>query len=281
MAVPFYVRWMPRRAVSRTLGFLARRQVPRWLLRRVLNAYCKGFGVDLTEAARPLDAYRTFDDFFTRELRDGLRPTDPDPAALVSPVDARVYMSGTVDAGTILQAKGVPYTLAALLGSPEDAAPFDGGTFVTAYLSPKDYHRIHWPLGGTIDHLRHLPGDLWPVNDRALAGVPALFARNERVALLGRTATGAAFALVPVGALNVGSIGLEFHDTRTNRPFRRSPRTVVFAPPVVATRGDRAAWFSFGSAVVLLMSPAAGRLDALAPGTILRVGRRIGTVTRG
>lgn len=278
MAVPLLVRLLPRRTVSRTLGFLARRRVPRWLLRPVLRAYCKGFGVELGEAARPLEAYRTFDDFFTRELRDGLRPVDPDPAALTSPVDARVYMAGAVDAGTILQAKGVPYTVAALLGSADDARPFDGGTFVTAYLSPKDYHRIHWPLSGRVERIRHLPGDLWPVNDRALAGVPGLFARNERVAILGRTATGAAFAMVPVGALNVGSIGLEFHATRTNRPLRRSPRTVEFAPPLEVERGARAAWFSFGSAVVLLLSPAAGRLDAVEPGTTLRVGRRIGTL---
>ncbi len=279
MSVPFYVRFMPRRLVSRTLGFLARRRVPRWLLQRVLRAYCKGFGVDLTEAAAPLESFRTFDAFFTRPLRDGLRPLDPDPAAFLSPVDARVYMSGAVEAGTILQAKGVPYTLADLLGSADDAAPFDGGTFVTAYLSPKDYHRIHWPLTGAVDHIRHLPGDLWPVNDRALAGVRGLFARNERIAILGRTSSGAAFAMVPVGALNVGSIGLEFHDVRTNRPFRRAPRTIPFAPPVAATRGDRAAWFSFGSAVVLLLSPGAGRLDALEPGTLLRVGRRMGTLT--
>lgn len=277
--VPLLVRAMPRRALSRVTGALASMRLPGFVLAPFLWAYAKGFGVDRSEAARGLASYRTFNDFFTRELRPGLRPVDPDPAAVVSPVDARVYASGAVEAGTILQAKGVPYTVADLLGSAQDAAAFQGGTFLTAYLSPKDYHRIHWPLDGTVDHARHLPGDLWPVNDRALAGVVGLFARNERVAILGRTAAGAPFALVPVGALNVGSIRLAFSDLRTNRIGVHAPRDVALPSPVVARRGDEAARFAFGSAIVLLLAPSAGRLDAVEPGTVLRLGRRIGSLT--
>ncbi len=272
-----FVRLMPRLALSRAMGFLAELPVPRLLLVPVLRAYAKGFGADLAEAARPLGAYRSFNDFFTRELKDGLRPVDADPAAFVSPVDGRVYASGAVEAGTIVQCKGVSYRVADLLGSEVDAAPFDGGTFLTCYLSPKDYHRIHWPFDATVARIRHLPGDLWPVNDGALAGVPRLFARNERVAILGTTARGAAVALVPVGALNVGSIRLAFHRLRTNRGGPAIPRTLPISPPVEARRGAEAARFAFGSAVVLLVSRAAGRLDALEPHTIVRYGRRIGT----
>lgn len=275
------VRLLPRRALSRTMGWLAQRRAPSFLLRPILALYTKGFGADLSEAARPLAAYATFNDFFTRELKDGLRPVDPSPDALVSPVDGRVYASGAVDAGTILQAKGVPYRVADLLGSEEDASRFDGGTFLTCYLSPRDYHRIHWPFDGTVDRARHLPGDLWPVNDRALAGVPRLFARNERVAILGRLATGGDVALVPVGALNVGSIRLAFHDLRTNRIGRKTPVTHALDPAVPARRGGEAARFAFGSAVVLLVSRSAGRLDPLEPGTVVRVGRRIGTRAGG
>jgi len=274
-----FVRLMPRRMLSRAMGFLAELPMPRLLLVPVLRAYAKGFGADLSEAARPLGAYRSFNDFFTRELRDGLRPLDADPTSLVSPVDGRVYASGAVEAGTILQCKGVSYRVADLLGSEADAAPFHGGTFLTCYLSPKDYHRIHWPFDASVTRIRHLPGDLWPVNDAALAGVPRLFARNERVAILGTTAAGAAVALVPVGALNVGSIRLAFHRLRTNRGAPAVPRTIAIAPPVQARRGAEAARFAFGSAVVLLVSRAAGRIDPVEPHTIVRYGRRIGAQT--
>ena len=273
-----FVRLMPRLMLSRAMGFLAELPMPSLLLVPVLRAYAKGFGADLSEAARPLGAYASFNDFFTRELRDGLRPVDPDPRALVSPVDGRVYASGAVEAGTILQCKGVTYRVADLLGSEADAAPFEGGTFLTCYLSPKDYHRIHWPFDATVARIRHLPGDLWPVNDGALAGVPGLFARNERVAILGTTAAGAAVALVPVGALNVGSIRLAFHRLRTNRGAPAVPRTLPIDPPVAARRGAEAARFAFGSAVVLLVSRAAGRIEPVEPHSIVRYGRRIGAL---
>lgn len=269
-----FVRLLPRRAMSRALGFLAELPVPSLLLRPVLWAYSKGFGVDRSECARPFGAYRSFNDFFTRELREGLRPLAADP--VVSPVDARVYMSGAVEGGTILQVKGVPYAVADLLGSATDAAPFDGGSFVTAYLSPKDYHRIHWPVDGTVERIRHLPGDLWPVNDGALAGVPGLFARNERVAILGTTDAGHAFALVPVGALNVGSIRLAFHPLRTNRRGRREPVDISLPAPVRAQRGVEAARFAFGSAVVLLLARSADPLPRPEPGAVLRMGARLG-----
>jgi phosphatidylserine decarboxylase len=272
-----FVRALPRRAVSRAMGWLAELPVPSPLLTPVLAAYARGFGADLSEAARPLRAYASFNDFFTRELRPGLRPVDPAPASVVSPVDGRVYASGEVESGTIVQAKGVPYRVGDLLGSDEDAARFDGGTFVTCYLSPRDYHRIHWPFDGSVDRIRHLPGDLWPVNDRALAGVPRLFARNERVAILGRLAAGGDVALVPVGALNVGSIRLAFHPLRTNRGGPAAPRAASFDPPVAARRGAEAARFAFGSAVVLLLARSAGRLDPLPPGAVVRYGCRIGT----
>jgi len=271
------VRALPRRAVSRAMGWLAELPVPAPLLVPVLNAYVKAFGADLSEAARPLRGYASFNDFFTRELRDGLRPIDLAPTSLVSPVDGRVYASGDVDEGTILQAKGVPYRVADLLGDDGDAARFDGGTFVTCYLAPRDYHRIHWPFDGTVDRIRHLPGDLWPVNDRALAGVPRLFARNERVAILGRLTGGGDVALVPVGALNVGSIRLAFHQLRTNRGGSDAPRAASFHPPVAARRGAEAARFAFGSAVVLLVARSAGRLDPLPSGAVVRYGCRIGT----
>jgi phosphatidylserine decarboxylase len=274
---PLLVRLLPRRLVSRTAGFLGRRRAPGFALRPILRWYARRFGVDLAEAAHPLESYRSFLAFFTRPLRAGARPMPDDPLAIVSPADGRAYRTGTVEAGTVLQAKGVPYALADLLGSAEDAARFEGGTYHVVYLSPGDYHRFHWPLSGHVDTVRHLPGDLWPVNERAVRGVRGLFVRNERVALLGRTGCGGAFAFVPVGALNVGSIRLAFHDVRTNRWRRGAPRT--WTVDARGRRGDELGRFDFGSSIVLVLSPEAGRLDALEAGARLCVGQPIGRLS--
>lgn len=273
------VRALPRRLVSRALGRLANARAPRVVLSPVLSLYCKRFRVDLDEADRPLSDYATFNDFFTRALKPGLRPLDADPAAIVSPVDGRVHASGPVESGTILQAKGVPYRLEDLLGSAEDARLFDGGAFATLYLSPRDYHRIHMPFDGALSRVRHVPGDLWPVNDEAVAAVPRLFARNERAACVGALPSGAPFAMVPVGALNVGSIRLTFHPLRTNRPVH-GPALSTFEPPAALRRGEEFGRFEFGSAVVLLLSRAAGTLSPLEPQAPVRLGRAIGRLPR-
>jgi phosphatidylserine decarboxylase len=269
------VRALPRRLVSRTLGAAAGMRVPGFVLRPALSLYCRHFDVDLSESERPLSDYATFNDFFTRALKPGARPLDADPAALLSPVDGRVHASGPIEQGAILQAKGVPYRLEDLLGSADDARLFDGGTFATLYLSPRDYHRIHHPADGELLRVRPLPGDLWPVNDEAVSRVPRLFARNERVACVGRFASGAPYAMVPVGALNVGSIRLTFVPLRTNRSIL-SRDVVAFDPPLSVRRGEEFGRFEFGSAVVLLLSKAAGEVFPLESRSPVRLGRPIG-----
>lgn len=270
---------LPRRAVSRLLGQLGRARVPGPLLRAFLGWYARAYGADLRQAERPLEAYRTFLDFFTRRLTPDARPLPADPAAVASPADGRVVQAGPVERGRLLQAKGAAYPLAELLGGAAEAEALAGGTFLTVYLAPGDYHRFHWPLDGRLTGVRHLPGDLWPVNDRAVASVPRLFVRNERVALTGRTAAGAPFAVVPVGALNVGSIRL------TALPRLRTNRCVAGASPAAALdlpgrRGEELGWFEFGSSIVLLLGAEAGRLDPLAPGTPLRMGQPVGRLAR-
>jgi phosphatidylserine decarboxylase len=257
------------------MGILGRAPAPGFVLRPVLRAYARAFRADLAEMERPLEDYRTFLDFFTRTLKPGARSWPDDPRAVASPADGRIHVAGEVRAGTALQAKGIPYAVSDLLGSAEDAAAFEGGTFSVVYLAPGDYHRFHWPFDATVDTVRHLPGDLWPVNDRALAGVPGLFARNERVAVLGRTPDGGAFAVVPVGALDVGSIRLAFHPVRTNGVGRARPRTWSLAG-IGGKRGAELGRFEFGSSIVLLLSAAAGALDPLVRGTRVRLGDPIG-----
>ena len=170
--------------------------------------------------------------------------------------------------------KGTTYRVADLLDDPATAADLEGGTFVTIYLAPGDYHRYHWPFDGSVNTVRHLPGDLWPVNERSVEGVSGLFTVNERVSVLGKTAGERVFAYVPVGALNVGSIRLAFHDLRTNLCCRkRAPDAWIEAP---GRRGDEFGLFEFGSTIVLLLAADGGQIEALEPGTRLRMGDPIG-----
>jgi phosphatidylserine decarboxylase len=271
-----FVRALPRKAVSRAMGVLSSTPFPRALLAPAIAAYARGFGVDLSEAAPA--RYRSFRDFFARSLREGVRPLDPDPAAILCPVDGRVHAAGAIEAGSAVPVKGVPYSTPQLLGDAAEAAALEGGTFQAFYLSPRDYHRIHWPFDGVVEGVRHLPGDLWPVDPAAVDAVPRLFVRNERVAIAGRTPSGP-FAMVAVGALNVGSVRLSFCRLRTNHDAATRPRRHAFDPPLPVRRGEDAGWFELGSAVVLACSPACGRLDALERGSPVRMGRSVGRLT--
>ena len=281
IGIPLALRLLPKRLLSRLVGGLTAWHAPGFLLRPAIARYARAFGADPLEAAEPFEAHTSFRSFFTRALRPDARPLASDPRALVSPCDGAVVLGSSVEEGTILQAKGAPYSLSELLGDGRRAATaaaarFVGGTALIVYLAPGDYHRFHWPWDGRVSEARHLPGDLWPVNARAVAGVPRLFARNERVVLLGELASGRAFAFVPVGALNVGSIRVHaLADLVTNRAFRRaSPSRTGLALP--AERGQELGWFELGSSIVLLLGPGAGGFANLAPAAPLRVGLEIG-----
>lgn len=276
---PFLVRALPRRALSRLMGRLGRVQPPAWIMQQILKRYAKHYRVALDEMVQPLTSYRSFLEFFTRPLKDGARPLASEPTSIVSPADGAVQWAGAIESGQLIQVKGHTYTVADLLGSAHGAQQFLDGTALVAYLSPGDYHRYHWPFDAQVTELRHLPGDLWPVNQRAVRSVPGLFVRNERVVLQGTLPTGGSFAYVPVGALNVGSIRLTDVDLRTNLRSSRM-QSVTVPEEWRAARGAECGWFEFGSSIVLLLSRDAGRLEAFPPGSRLRVGERIGALSR-
>lgn len=275
---PLLVRALPRRGLSRAVGWLAKRRVPGFLLRPMLRMYAARYGANLAESARPLEDFKSFTDFFTRTLAEGARAMPADPNAIASPCDGTASMAGAISDGTVLQVKGHSYAVADLLGDAAEAEAFEGGTFAVLYLAPGDYHRFHWPFAGTLDTLRHVRGDLWPVNERSVESVESLFAVNERVVCLGTLSGGGRFAYIPVGALNVGSIKLAFHDLDTNRA--RGVAAQRWPVTAVGARGDLFGLFELGSTIVLLLARDAGVLTPPEPGTTLRLGDVIGAVKR-
>jgi phosphatidylserine decarboxylase len=267
---------LPKHALSRGAGWLATRPIPRGLRGSVHRGFCRVFGAEPAEAALPLEQYPTVNAFFTRTLRPGLRPVAP--YAIVSPVDATVGAYGDVRSDTLVQAKGRDYSLAALLGSRDLADEFEGGTYTTLYLSPKDYHRIHVPVQGRVTAATYLPGTLWPVNVAAVTNVADLFARNERIVVELAGEQGGRLAVVPVGATMVGTTRLAFDDDLHTNARRREIRHRRYDPPVVVDAGGPLGHFEFGSTVILVCSRDAGTIDPLELGAEVRMGERLGSL---
>ncbi len=197
---------MPKHGISRLVGKFAAAKAG-WLTRVAIARFIKAYGIDMSEAKlqNPED-FATFNDFFTRELQDGARTINPDQDEICYPVDGAISQQGDIVDDQIIQAKGCNYSLVTLLGGKEEtAAPFQGGKFSTIYLAPKDYHRIHMPMAGTLREMIFVPGDLFSVNPLTAQNVPNLFARNERVVAIFDTAIGP-MAMVLVGATIVASI---------------------------------------------------------------------------
>jgi len=269
---------LPVHALSRAAGRLAALRLPGPLQRAEIRLFGRAVGVDFREARDPIESYASLQDFFTRALAKGVRPIDPAPDALVSPCDATWGAAGRVERGRLLQVKGRPYTVAALLGDAAAAGRCEGGAFATFYLSPRDYHRFHTPCEARVEQARYLPGRLWPVNRLGVEGIDGLFAENERIAACFRTPGGAALWLVAVGATLVGKVHVVFDDLSTNHPGRDSVTRVYGDRAPSFAKGEEWGRFEFGSTLVLVAEPRAVRLDAAAPGQPVRLGERIGTL---
>jgi phosphatidylserine decarboxylase len=247
----------------------------------VILGFARLFGVELSEVRDPLESFGSLQDFFTRALIEGVRPTDPAPDAFVAPCDGTWGEAGQVEGGLILQLKGRPYSLAQLLGCEESASRFEGGTYATFYLSPKDYHRFHAPCSLRVEALRYLPGSLWPVNRAGLEGIDGLFAQNERICAFMRPAVGGPsgqLCLVAVGATMVGKVRLRFDDLSTNRPGAEASFHDYGSRGPRLKKGEEWGRFEFGSTIVALATPGLLALGEHVPGQSLVMGRRIGTL---
>ena len=272
---------LPHRLLSAAARRLAYSDHPRlraWLIDTVVRR----FGVDLSEAAQSDPAaYPTFNAFFTRALRPDARVADPDPDALLMPADGRISQCGPIEAGRIFQAKGRSFTAAELLADETAAAPYADGLFATVYLSPRDYHRVHMPWGGRLMRTVHVPGRLFSVGPAAVARVPRLFARNERLVCHFATDFGP-MAVVMVGALLVS--GVETVWSGEEIPAygdRVTGKDYVGGSTVELARFEEMARFNYGSTVIVLLPPGVARLDpGLGAETPVRLGQRLATRLR-
>jgi phosphatidylserine decarboxylase len=269
-------RWVPKSALSRFMGWLASQAWPPMLLRPVIRLYVRVYGIDMSQFALPIEAYPTFNAFFTRPVRPDRRPVTEDPRVLVSPVDGAVIEGGTMTDGRLVQAKGIDYSLEALLDGDPAWRDYVGGQYLGLYLSPKDYHRIHMPCAGRVTRFRYVPGELWTVGPTGWLQVPDLFARNERLITFMRTEFGEV-ALVAVGATVVGKIRVVYHSIESN--LRGAQRVAQTLPqPVLLPKGGELGRFELGSTVILLTRPGEVTLDAMKSRDPVRMGMPIGRV---
>ncbi len=270
---------LPQHALSKLMSYFTHSKNKK-LKHFMITEVIKRYGVNMEEAkVRNVEAYKTFNQFFTRELRHGVRPLTKVQNAIACPADGAVSQAGKITGASVFQAKSKSFSVVDLLGgNVERAVPFIDGDFATIYLSPKDYHRLHMPLTASIREMVHIPGKLFSVNTATTRAVPGLFARNERVAVLCDTAAGP-MALVLVGAIFVSSIETVWHGVVTP-PTTRSLQIWNYGiKKTVLQQGEEMGRFNMGSTIIVLFGKDKIRWeDKLKADTPVKIGEMIGTV---
>lgn len=240
---------LPHHLVSRCMGWFVTRRWE-WLKNWQITTFMRTYKVGLCEAEKQNIAdYATFNEFFTRTLKPGIRPIDASTDTLVSPADGMIGQIGRLNGGAMIQAKGQDYELEGLVGS-DLALDFIDGHFITIYLSPSDYHRVHMPCTGRISKTRYIPGKLFSVNPQTTAAIPQVFARNERLVCVIETEFGPVL-LVMVGAMLVNGIVTRWAGKIT--PFQQNQSINLDKENVSYSKGEEMAYFEFGSTVILIL----------------------------
>lgn len=265
---------LPRRVVTQFIGWFSKIEQP--LIRDASIAVWRYFsGLDLSEAKK--SRFTSMHDCFVRELKDGLRPVDADPAVLASPCDAIIGAHGAITGTRVFQAKGFPYTLADLLGEDAAGGEWRDGYFVTLRLTSSMYHRFHAPLDCVAEQVTYFSGDTWNVNPIALRRVEKLFCKNERAFIKLRAssrgpAQGQCLALVPVAAILVASIRLHFMNVLLHLNYRGARRMTCNA---ALGKGQEMGWFQHGSTIVMLAPQGFSLSGGLVEGTVVRMGQAL------
>ncbi|RRJ82326.1 archaetidylserine decarboxylase [Aestuariirhabdus litorea] len=272
---------VPQHLLSRAAGWVAECRWP-WFKNRFISLFVNHYQVDMSQALEEdPKAYEHFNAFFTRALKPGARILAPDPRQLICPADGQISQIGQIEYGRIFQAKGHDFSLTELVGGDTSLADeFMNGSFATIYLSPRDYHRVHMPVEGTLRTMVHVPGKLFSVNQATAENIPGLFARNERVVAIFDTAQGP-MAMILVGAMIVASIETVWAGLVA--PPRREPKRTDYnaaaRQPVTLGRGEEMGRFKLGSTVILLYPQQSMRwLESMRAGNSVRMGEALGTI---
>lgn len=274
---------IPKHHAARGMGVFSRISLPRALHRLLVRWFVWKYKVDLSECQGTIEDFPNLARFFIRELKPGVRPTDPSPGAYVSPVDGHVHTFGTIEGGRFKQSEDRFGTVANLLGGDRvnsgaiDPARFEGGTYSVIYLSPQDYHRVHSPREGTIRRVRYLPGQLWPVFPAATRRIDNLFDLNERLVFELETEAGT-LIIAMIGAFGVGRMSSPHTDLVSNTGAQPAEQTLDLR----VERAGELGRFEMGSTVVLLAEP--GRLtwnSSVQTGAATRLGRALGDLKLG
>lgn len=262
------LKWFPKYLFTILLGYFARSSFSKYFI----SFYIKFYNIDVTELDRPIAEYRNLLDFFCRQLKPVLRPIHQE--GIVSPVDGCVSDCGDIEEDCMILAKGVRYTLSALLGD-SSTSTFQGGQFIVLYLSPRDYHRIHMPYDGTCIRCKYIPGAFYPVNAWGNRAIGELFSKNERIVTEVKVNAQVTIDIVMVGALGVGSIHTKYY----HRPRHKFLRTNLFTSEericYTYSRGEEIGRFEFGSTVILLFPPGFIGTWTVKPGQSVKMGMQI------
>lgn len=271
----FIFRIIPKGFVSRVFGYLARMPLPEAFLKRIINWYSVKYGVNRDDILYPEGGFKTLDQFFTRSLKRGVHRVDDSPDSVVAPVDGMIDRFGEIDDNTIMQAKGIDYSLKDLIPSGMHREFIDG-FFITMYLSPADYHRIHAPVSGKIAGYFFIPGKLFTVQEFMVNGLKGLFTKNERVISYILTDMGMV-AVCKIGAMNVGRITLSYEIGIITNKFLRREKEYFYSDDERPNKdkGDEIGIFHLGSTVILLFQKGMISFDGIVMGGKIRLGERI------
>lgn len=267
---------------SQAIGRLAQTELPRPVLTPLVKAYALGLGVRLDEAKEPEGGYKSFADFFGRELMPGARRVCGDPRCLVSPCDGQILETGKLAQATppTYEIKGNVYSLESLLGRTGEAERFSGGGYAVIYLHPRDYHRVHVPAEGSLTGTRHIPGRRYPVNSWSDNRVDDLYGKNERVVFDFDVNDGGRLAVVMVAAFGVGNIETRYNASNSAHRVDAVVERKI-DPPVAMKRGDTLGAFRLGSTVVLVWDDNCVELDNELGSENVAMGQRLGALVSG
>ena len=270
-----FLRALPKHWISRFFGYFASFKFPKYFMLLILKVFSKAYQIKLDEAEFPLKEYSSLNQFFTRNLKKGIRTIHQGEKVIVSPVDGRILNFGKISQGTMIQVKGMPFQLKDILSNHKLYPKFKQGIWMTIYLAPHDYHKIHSPVEGNIIGHSYSPGRLLPVNDFAVNSVKNLFSKNERLTTYIETAHGFT-ALTKVGATNVGKIKLIYDDSISTNDWFRSSSDINYKKILTIKKGEELARFEMGSTVIIFIETNRAQFDHFKEKQIIKLGEKIG-----